>query len=138
MQANARVTWIGARQFVGVDSSKHSVIISSQDEENGTGMNPLELMLVALGSCTAMGVVDILQRKRAHVQDFEVRVSGELEQGPPRGIHSINLEYVIKGTDISEKAVADAIRLSLEKYCSVSGTMKSMPEVIPTFQIIDG
>ncbi len=138
MQANAKVTWFGARQFVGVDSSKHSVVVSSEDEDNGTGMNPLELMLVALGSCTAMGVVDILQRKRQDVRSFEVNVSGEMEQGPPRGIRSINVDYIIEGSDISEKAVEDAIQLSLEKYCSVSGTLKCAPEVIPSFQIVDG
>ena len=57
---SSKVTWFGGKQFVCTDSSKHSVVISSQDEDNATGMRPLDLLLVALAGCTAMGVVDIL------------------------------------------------------------------------------
>jgi putative redox protein len=137
MEANASVVWLKDKQFVGIDSSKHSVVISSQDDDNNTGMNPLELMLVALGSCTAMGVVNILQKKRQDLMEVEIHVSGEMVQGPPRAIPNINVEYHIKGSGISEKAVEDAIKLSLENYCSVSGTLKGNVEVIPSFQIID-
>ena len=136
MQANAKIAWLSDKQFVGTDSSKHSVVISAQDEANGTGMSPLELLLVALGSCTAMGVVDILQKKRQDVSEFEVHVSGELVEGPPKAIERIHVEYYIKGQGISEKAVEDAIQLSMEKYCSVSGTLKGLTEVIPSFKII--
>lgn len=137
MQANAKIAWLNDKQFVGTDSSKHSVVISSQDEDNGIGMSPLDLLLVALGSCTAMGVVNILQKKRQDLRGFEIHLSGDVIEGSPRAIHSINLEYHIKGQGISEKTVEDAIKLSMEKYCSVSGTLKGQTEVVPSFKIID-
>ena len=134
---NSKVTWFGGRQFVGTDSSKHSVVISSQDEANGTGMRPLDLLLVALAGCTAMGVVDILQRKRQDLLDFEVNIPGEQDDDPPRCFHHIHIEYVAKGRGIKEKAVTDAIQLSLEKYCSVSGTVKGRAEITTSNQIAE-
>jgi putative redox protein len=134
---NSKVTWFGGRQFVGTDSSKHSVVISSQDEANGTGMRPLDLLLVALAGCTAMGVVDILQRKRQDLLDFEVNISGQQDDDPPRCFNHIHIQYVAKGRGIKEKALTDAIQLSLEKYCSVSGTVKGRAEITTSHQIVE-
>jgi putative redox protein len=134
---SSKVTWFGGKQFVGTDSSKHSVVISSQDEDNGTGMRPLDLLLVALAGCTAMGVVDILQRKRQDLLDFEVNISGEQDDDPPRCFNHIHIEYVAKGRRIKEKALTDAIQLSLEKYCSVSGTVKGRAEITTSHQIVE-
>jgi putative redox protein len=133
---SSKVTWFGGKQFVGTDSSKHSVVISSQDEANGTGMRPLDLLLVALASCTAMGVVDILQRKRQDLLDFEINISGEQDDDPPRCFNHIHIEYVAKGRGIREKALTDAIQLSLEKYCSVSATVKGKAEITTSYQIL--
>jgi putative redox protein len=83
MAKTARVTWAGRRQFVGTDGSRHSVVMSSQDEENGTGMSPSQLLLVALGGCTAYDVVDILKKKRQRLTGLEVAVTGEQEPDPP-------------------------------------------------------
>ena len=67
MGKEVSVKWVEKRQFVGTDSSKHSVVMSSQDEENSTGMKMSELMLVALGGCTSYDVVGILEKKRQKV-----------------------------------------------------------------------
>ncbi|MDX1414714.1 MAG: OsmC family protein [Candidatus Promineifilaceae bacterium] len=137
MEKKAKITWFGGRQFVGTDSSKHSVVMSSQDDANGTGMSPLELMLVALGGCTAMGVVDILLRKRQDLRGFEINISGDQREEFPRSYQSVNVQYIVTGRNIDKKTVADAIKLSLEKYCSVSGTIKSGADIIPSFKIVD-
>ena len=134
---NSKVTWFGSKQFVGTDSSKHSVVISSQDEANGTGMRPLDLLLVALAGCTAMGVVDILQRKRQDLLDFEINISGEQDEDPPRAFNQIHIEYVAKGRGIREKALCDAIELSLNRYCSVSGTVKDKVEITTSYKIVE-
>jgi putative redox protein len=134
---SSKVTWFGGKQFVGIDSSKHSVVISSQDEANGTGMRPLDMLLVALGGCTAMGVVDILQRKRQEVSGFEINLSGEQEDDPPRFFNHIHIEYIAKGRGIKEKALTDAIELSLEKYCSVSATIKGKAKITTSYQIVE-
>lgn len=131
----ARIKWLEKRQFVGTDSSKHSVVMSSQDAENGTGMKPAELLLVSLGGCTAYDVVNILDKKRQPLEDFEIRVTGEQDPEPPWTYRKIHVEYVFYGDGLSEKAVAQAIELSEEKYCSVSATLKGKAEVTTSYRI---
>ena len=55
--ATVRVKWLEKLQFVGVDATKHSVVMSGQGEEDGIGMSPSQLLLVALGGCTAYDAV---------------------------------------------------------------------------------
>jgi putative redox protein len=134
---SSKVTWLGGRQFVGTDGSKHSVVISSQDEANGTGMRPVDMLLVALAGCTAMGVTDILLRKRQDLLGFEINISGEQDDDPPRSFNHIHVEYVAKGRGIKEKALTDAIKLSLEKYCSVSSTVSGKARITTDYQILE-
>ena len=73
--ANATVRWIGGKQFIGIDSTNHSVVLSTPDE--GVGMKPSELLLVALAACTAVDVVEILRKKRMELSSLEIRADGE-------------------------------------------------------------
>lgn len=134
---HAKVTWFGGKQFVGVDSSKHAVVLSAQDEKNGTGMKPSDLLLVALAGCSAVDVIGILDKKRQDVRGFEINVKAEQEKDPPWTFRRIELEYVVTGRGIKEKAVADAIELSEEKYCSVSSTVQGVAEVVSSFRIVE-
>jgi putative redox protein len=135
--SHAKITWFGGKQFVGVDSSKHAVVISSQDEANGTGMKPSELLLVALASCSAVDVVEILQKKRQDLRGFEINVKGEQDETPPWTFRRIEIEYVVSGKGIKEKAVTDAVRLSNDKYCSVSATVQGVAEIVTSYRIIE-
>ncbi len=135
--ASATVRWITKGQFLAVDSSKHSVVLSTQDEENGVGMKPSDLLLAAVGSCSAVDVVNILQKKRQKLTGLEVQVSGEQDAEPPWTFRKIHVRYIVRGRDLSEKAVADAIRLSEEKYCSVGATLAKAVELSSEYQIIE-
>jgi putative redox protein len=137
MGAYAKITWLCGKQYVGTDSSKHSVVMSSQDEENGTGMRPPDLLLVALAGCTAMGVTDILQKKHLDLKGVVINISGEQDHEPPHAFNSIEIEYVITGKEITEKVVEEAIQLSLGKYCSVSATVKVKAELRTKIRILD-
>ena len=137
MSKAVRVKWVEKRQFVGTDSSKHSVVMSSQDEENGTGMRPSELLLVALGGCTAYDVVGILQKKRQRLTGLEVTVTGEQEPDPPWTYRKIHVHYVVRGKGLREKAVRDAIELSDQKYCSVSATLNGAAEITYDYTIVE-
>ncbi|MGD2177172.1 MAG: OsmC family protein [Anaerolineae bacterium] len=137
MDKQADVTWLKKRQFVGTDGSKHSVVMSSQDDENGVGMSPSQLLLVSLGGCTAYDVVNILEKKRERVTGLEVRVTGKQEEDPPWTYRKIHMEYVVRGKGLSEKAVRDAAELSEEKYCSVAATLRGSAEITYDLTIVD-
>jgi putative redox protein len=125
----ARVKWLEKLQFVGIDSSRHSVVMSSQDEQNATGMKPSELMLIALGGCTGYDVINILTKKRQHVTDLEITISGQQEPDPPWTFTHVHLIYRLRGRGLNEKAVRDAIELSKDKYCSVGATLAKAAEI---------
>ncbi|MEE8390772.1 MAG: OsmC family protein [Anaerolineae bacterium] len=137
MTKTARVKWVEKKQFVGTDDSKHSVVMSSQDEENGTGMSPSQLLLVALGGCTAYDVVGILEKKRQQLTGLEITVTSEQEADPPWTYRKFHIHYQVRGKGLKEKAVHDAIEISEQKYCSVAATLRGAAEVTTDYTIIE-
>ncbi|MBN1201804.1 MAG: OsmC family protein [Anaerolineae bacterium] len=133
----AIVTWLQDLQFVGTDSTKHSVVLSSPDEANGTGMKPSELLLISLGGCTAFDVANILQKQRKHITHLQVEIESQQQSEPPWPYTDIHLHYVVTGQDISARDVDKAIRLSHEKYCSVSATLRPSVNITHDFEIIE-
>ncbi len=131
---NATVRWVHGQQFVGTDSTKHSVVLSTADE--GTGMKPSELLLVALAACTAVDVVDILSKKRTPLTSLEIQASGEQDANPPWPFRKIHLKYILGGKGLTAKNVAQAIQLSEEKYCSVAATIRGVAELTTEYEIL--
>ncbi len=129
------VKWISGKQFIGVDSTKHSVVLSTPDE--GVGIKPSELMLIALAACTAVDVVEILSKKRMPLDHLEIQCTGEQDQDPPWTFRKIHLRYIVGGTGLTEKAVSQAIQLSEEKYCSVAATLRPTAEITTEFEILE-
>ncbi len=132
----SRVTWVQKLQFVGTDSTKHSVVLSKPDEENGVGMKPGELLLVSLTGCTAYDVVNILQKKRKKLVHLEVEAEAQQQETPPWPYTAIHLYYIVVGEDISDRDVAKAIQLSHEKYCSVSATLRPSVEITHDYEVL--
>ena len=132
--ANASVKWVSGKQFIGVDSTKHSVVLSTPDE--GTGIKPSDLLLIALASCTAVDVVEILEKKRMTLTSLELSVTGEQDEDPPWTFRKMTILYSIKGKDLNEKAVEQAIQLSEEKYCSVAATIRATCQIETKFEIL--
>jgi putative redox protein len=132
--ASAIVRWTTGKQFVGIDSTKHSVVLSTPDE--GVGMKPSELLLVALASCTAVDVVDILAKKHTPVSALEIQASGEQDADPPWAFRKIHLKYILKGANLTEKAVEQAIQLSEEKYCSVAATVRGVAKITVEYELL--
>jgi putative redox protein len=130
----ATVKWIEGKQFIGIDSTHHSVVLSTPDE--GIGIKPSELLLIAVGSCSAVDVVEILTKKRMPLTSLEISVTGEQDQDPPWTFRKIHVHYRISGKNLTEKAVAQAIQLSEEKYCSVAATVRAAAQIITEFEIV--
>jgi putative redox protein len=130
----ATVKWIQGKQFIGVDSTHHSVVLSTPDE--GIGIKPSDLLLIAVAACSAVDVVEILAKKRMPITYLEISSSGEQDQDPPWTFRKIHMHYKIGGKNLTEKDVAQAIRLSEEKYCSVAATVRATAEIITDFELL--
>ena len=137
MDKTVHVTWLQKKQFVGTDDTKHSVVMSAQDEENAVGMSASQLLLVGLGGCTGYDVVSILEKKRQRLTGLEITVTGEQEPDPPWPYRKIHIHYELRGKGLREKAVSDAIELSEEKYCSVAATVRAAAEVTFDYTIVE-
>ena len=130
----ARVQWIGKQQFVAVGPSGHAVPLDS-DRSSNTAPGAMELLLLALGACTATDVVIILEKKRQKLQSLEVICSGERAADPPQVWTKLNILFRLRG-QLEESGVKQAIQLSEEKYCSVSATLKKTAELTWNYEIL--
>ncbi len=130
----ATVRWLSGKKFIGTDSTNHSVVISTPDE--GVGMKPSELLLVALASCTAVDVVEILHKKRIELTGLEISAAGEQQADPPWTFRKIHLVYRVRGKGLTVEAAEMAVRLSEEKYCSVASTVRGVTEITTEIVIL--
>jgi putative redox protein len=134
--AEVSVKWLEKKRFVGVDSTSHGIVISSVGDEGKIGAKPSDLLLLSLGSCSAYDVVNILLKKRQQITGMEIRVTAEQLPDPPWKFTEFHIHFEIRGREISEKAVADAIELSDSKYCSVAATLKAGVPITHDYEII--
>lgn len=134
--ANARTVWCREGLFVGIDTNKHSVVISTQDEANRVGMKPSDLLLVALASCTAVDVVAILHKKRQALTGLEILAEGQQDENPPWTFRKIHLVYRVQGMNLAPEAVRRAIELAEGKYCAVSASLRPQVEISTSFEIL--
>jgi putative redox protein len=118
----ASVQWIGQQKFVGTSPSGHSVPFDS-DRESNKAPGPMEMVLMALGACTATDMVIILEKKRQPLEELEVLCSGERAAEPPTVWTRLEVLFRIRGS-VDEAAVKHAMDLTEEKYCSVAAMLK--------------
>lgn len=114
----AIATWKQDQQYDAESHSGHHVTVDADAVHTG-GPSPMELVLMALCSCTAVDVVSILQKKREPFTSLTVSADAEQAPAPPRVFTHIHLTYHLGGK-VSPKAAQDAVALSKNKYCSVS------------------
>lgn len=131
---SALVKWVDGKQFIGIDSTNHSVVLSTPDE--GIGIKPSDLLMIAAASCSAVDVVEILSKKRMPITCLEISVTSEQESEAPWTFRKIHMHFKVGGRELTEKAVAQAIQLSEEKYCSVTATIRATAQVSTDFELI--
>jgi putative redox protein len=129
----ARVQWVGKERFVAQVPSGHLVALDS-DRSSNVAPGPMELLLVALGACTATDVVSILAKKRQKLDSLEVEVSGERAAEPPAVWVKLEIVYKLRG-NLAEEAVKHAIQLSEEKYCSVAAMLRKTVPITFRYEI---
>lgn len=139
MSSTAQVTWVEGMQFVGEAGSGHAIVLDGKAEVGGrdTGTRPMELVLVGLAGCTAMDVKHILLRMRQNLTGLQVKVRAERADEHPKVYTEIQLEYIVRGHNLSEKSVQNAIELSQERYCSASAMLGKTAKINYTYQILE-
>ena len=130
----ASVQWIGEQKFVATSPSGHAMAIDS-DRQSNKAPGPMELLLMALGACTATDVVIVLQKKRQRLESLEVICSGERAAKPPEVWTKLEVLYRLRGK-LDDAAVKHAIELSEEKYCSVSAMLRKTATLTWRYEIL--
>ena len=130
----ARARWTDQERFLGIATSGHAIVIDAATEK--TANSPMELVLIGLCGCTASDVVSILRKKREPFTSLEVRAQADRAPNPPSVYTEIKLIYRVGGK-VSRKAVEDAVRLSKEKYCSVSAMLEKTAKIAVEIEYMD-
>jgi len=136
--ANVQVTWTGpGMRMVGDVDHGPSIFIDSDHPEYGnhTGPSPMELILLGLAGCTAMDVISIMAKKREPMTNLQIKVAAEHAAEHPKIYTKIHLEYIAYGTGIKEKSLERAIRLSEQRYCSVSAMLNKAAAITSSYRI---
>ena len=136
------VRWMGndaGMAFVAETGSGHAVVMDGAPEAGGRniGLRPMEMVLAGTGGCSAFDVVLILKKGRHQVSACDVSLQAERADSDPKVFTRIHLHYRVKGKNLKPDAVARALALSKEKYCSASIMIGKTAEITSDFEIID-
>ena len=123
--------WTGGLQFLAADEAGH-VVVTDRD---GQGFKPPDLLLASLVTCAGIDVVRILEKKRQKFSGIEAKVTKQNAPNPPWTIEKIEVEWIVRGRSLKEKAVRDSVHLAEEKYCSVYASLNS--ELVTTIRVVN-
>lgn len=132
----AEVSWAGANLFLGTDTTGHTIVY---DSATGTarGVSPMRALLTSLGACSGIDVVAILNKRKQHLTSLKILLSGERpEHGLPKPWTAIHIKYVLSGERLEERYVEEAIRDSVEKFCSVGATLSPTAKITHSYEIV--
>lgn len=136
----ARVKWLENACLVGESESGHSVVLDGAPEIGGrnVGVRPMELVLISLGGCTALDILNTLKKQRQKVTDCVIEIDGDrTEEGYPKVFEKIHIHFVVTGHNLKENFVKRAVDLSAEKYCSVSAMLEKTAVITHDYEIIE-
>ena len=111
-------------------------VVPVDDTSSPEAASPVQMVLVALGGCSAIDVLQILRKKRQVVLGYEVVVRGERRAAHPRIFTRIEILHRVRGRNLNPAAIADAIRLSDTKYCSVHAMLEGKAEITSRFEVL--
>jgi putative redox protein len=122
------------RQFIAETGSGHHLVLD--DAAGGTGAKPIELVAVALAGCTAFDVITMLRQKHHQkVTGYAVVIAADQTERPPQVFTTVRIRHVVTGIGVDEKALAQAIQLSEEKYCSVGAMIAKSAKLETQYEI---
>jgi len=127
-------SWKGDLSFIGESDDGGTVQMSSFGGESGIG--PMKLILAGLAGCTGIDIVSILKKKRLALTDFKVTVRGKRAETYPKVYTDIEVEYTLWGDNLKTRDVEQAIKLSEQKYCSVSAMLEKTANIRSSYKIL--
>lgn len=125
--------------FVAETGSGHLLTIDGAPDGGGRNLapRPMETVLAGTGGCTAYDVVLILKRGRHEVRGCEVKVTSERATTDPKVFTRIAMHFIVRGRGVPEAAVARAVELSHEKYCSATAMLAKTAEVTTSYEVVE-
>jgi putative redox protein len=125
--------------FVAETGSGHLLTMDGAPDGGGRNLapRPMETVLAGTGGCTAYDVVLILKRGRHDVRGCQVKVTAERAEQDPKVFTKIHMHFVVTAHQVPEAAVARAIQLSHERYCSASIMLGKTAEISTSHEIVE-
>ena len=133
----ARIKWLEDMTLIGESESGHAVVMDGPPELGGhnLGLRPMEMVLLGMGGCTAIDILNILKKGRQAVVDCVVELDAERAATDPKVFTRIRVHYIVSGRGLNERQVERAVQLSAEKYCSVSIMLGKTAVITHTFEL---
>ncbi len=129
--------WVKDYTFVSTNEDQQSIVMDSPATDDGKKVapSPMDVVLMGLSACAGIDVKLILTKAKQNFSDIQVQVTADRREEIPRIYTDINLHFVITGENLSEKQVARAIKLSAEKYCSVSHMLQATVNITHSYEL---
>jgi len=117
--------------FLAKGDSNHWVVMDSKKQFGGSeaASQPMEMMLMALGGCTAMDIESLINKMRTPAEEFQIEIDAERSAEHPRVFTKIHMTFIFKGADLNRQNIEKAVRFSQEKYCSVSAMLSRAVDI---------
>ena len=136
----ASIRWMKDAQFIAQSESGHTLIIDGPPDHGGKnlGARPMEMVLMGLGGCTSIDVIDILKKSRQDVTDCVTQLTAERASTIPAVFTNIHIHFVVTGRNLKSRQVERAIELSATKYCSATLMLqRGGVEISHDFEIVE-
>ncbi len=112
-------------EYEASNAQGNIVQIDMYDAPNKKAQSPMDLLLSALGGCASVDAVLMMKKKRREIVDFFIELEGQRNDGVPAFYTDIHLKFTLISPDATNEEFAKVVALSVEKYCSVSSSLKS-------------
>ncbi|MBS1786183.1 MAG: OsmC family protein [Acidobacteria bacterium] len=127
-----KLNWAGGQAFTAVNSAGIETVL---DGNRQAGASPVEILTEALGACSAIDVVVIMEKVRTPLQKLEVVVDADRRATEPRYVENVRIAFDAWGDGINQDKLARAINLSIGKYCSVFHSLRTDLKLVAKFRI---
>ena len=130
----SRTKFVSENQFeTDINGKKVTLDTGSGDDKY---QSPVEVLLSALASCSAIDVIEIIRKKRKTVENLEIEINADRREEPyPKILTKIHAKFILTSPDAEELDLKQAVELSIDKYCSVAGMLNKAAELTYSWEI---